>query len=238
MLVSIIIPCYQNEAQLSGTIDRIQLAVKGLDEEFEIILIDDGSTDGTWKIIQSLFDQYHNMIGIKLKANIGAYNAILAGFDSSKGDALLVMAADGDDPPELIPQLVKDLNGRDAVLANRSSSKKSFGSVLNSKLFYGILRILGGKNIPVGGSDFLIVKRATYQRCLQVGFKSGNTLIQLAQHANEIATIPYTKGRSKPTTWSFIRKASLFIQTVNQFITIPFVQSYATEYEIATRLDR
>lgn len=238
MLVSIIIPCYQNEAQLPETVERVQLAIKGLDTTFQIILIDDGSTDGTWLAIQDLAGRFQNTTGIKLKTNIGAYNAILAGFDTAKGDALLVMAADGDDPPKLIPDLVKNLNGRDAVLANRSNSEKSFSSVLGSKLFYEILKTIGAKNIPEGGSDFLIVKRTILETCRQQSFRSGNTLIQLAQHANEIATVPYTKGRSKPTTWSFIRKATLFLQTVNQFITIPFVQSIATDYEIETRLDR
>ena len=238
MLVSIIIPCYQNESQLSITSERIWSAIAKHDDNLELLLIDDGSSDGTWNEIKKLAEQFEAVYGIKLKRNIGAYNAILAGFDHAKGDAIVVMAADGDDPPELISELLRNLQNNDAVLANRSGSEKGLGSVIASKAFYGMLRTVGAKNIPAGGSDFVLVRREVVERCKNEEFKSGNTLIQLVQHAQRVATVPYIKGRSKPTTWSMTKKSVLFFQTLNQFIRVPFVQSKPTAYEVETTTDR
>lgn len=238
MLVSIIIPCFQNENQLSETVKQIHESISGLQDSFEVILVDDGSTDKTWSAIVDLAQKHKNVFGIKLKRNIGAYNAILAGFDHAKGDALLVMAADGDDPPDLITSLLQHLPQHDAVLANRVQSEKGLSSTLSAKLFYRLIRMVGARNIPQGGSDYLVVKRQVFEECIQEGFKSGNTLIRLVQFADSVLTIPYTKGITRPTTWSLSRKLALFVQTVNQFIFIPFVKPTPTPYEVESVTDR
>ncbi len=232
MLVSIIIPCYQNESQLPQTVEEIFTSTDQLAEGFELILIDDGSIDGTWKTIQKLSQKFDAIGAIKLKKNIGAYNALLAGFEYAKGEAFLVIAADGDDPPKLIPDMIKAFRGVDAVLANRASSEKTASNRTVSSLFYRTLRMAGAKNIPEGGSDFLIMKRAIYERCKADGFRSGNTLIQLVQFAESIKTIPYRKGKSKPTSWSFAAKLRLLFQTLNQFIWLPFVAKNPIPFEV------
>lgn len=238
MLVSIIIPCYQNEGQLPDTVARILTTLAKHHYNAELLLIDDGSTDGTWKEIEKLAKALRTVHGIKLKRNIGAYNAILAGFEHAKGDTQLVMAADGDDPPEIISTLLANLQNNDAVLANRSGSQKGWSSTIISELFYGMLRTVGAKHIPAGGSDFVLVRSKVVERCRQEGFRSGNTLIQLVQHAQRVATVPYIKGRSKPTSWSMTRKVALFVQTLNQFIQLPWVRSEPTPYEVETTSDR
>ena len=232
MLISIIIPCFQNEVQLTGTVERIIKAIGPLQDNFELILVDDGSTDGTWRIISNLSSRFEIIGGIKLAQNIGAYNALIAGFDNAKGDALLVMAADGDDPPELVPELLANLKDADAVLANRAESEKSWSNSFISKLFYAVLRLFGAKHIPKGGSDFLLMKREILKRCQKEGFKSGNTLVQLVQHANSVNIIPYKKGSSKSTSWTLKRKILLLLQTLNQFTNVPFVSKRPTPYSI------
>lgn len=235
MRVSIVIPCYQNQDQLNDTVGKILNSVYEItDHHFELILVDDGSTDNTWNKIKELSAHHGEVSGIRLKQNIGSYNAILHGFEKSNGDSILIMAADGDDPPELIPELVLLYSERtDAVLAVRESSEKGFLSILTSRIFIATLKLLGTKNIFPGGSDFMLVSKSLLDNCSSDGWKSGNTLVQLVQKAKDAETIGYTKGRSKPSTWSFGKKLKLFLQTVNQFVSLPGVEGSAKQSEIA-----
>lgn len=231
MKLSIIIPCFQNEKQLPNTVSRIVDSTTKLAEvETQIILIDDHSKDGTWQTIERLSQQYPSVNGFRLERNIGAYNAILIGMEKASGSHLLVMAADGDDPPELIPEMVQLMaDDVDAVLGDRIQSEKDFLTKLASSFFRTVLKVVGAKNLASGGSDFVLVKRELAEQCAQNGWKSGNTLIQLVQHARDVRTVGYTKGRSKPTTWTFSKKVRLFLQTVNQFVRIPFIKPKAEQ---------
>jgi glycosyltransferase involved in cell wall biosynthesis len=234
MLVSIVIPCYQNERQLNDTVERILAASSSMNEhDFELILIDDGSTDGTWQLIKAISKNHPAVSGIRLKENIGAYNALLFGFEAATGEAAIIMAADGDDPPELIPDILKRYSkDTDAVLAVREQSEKGAFSIFLSSVFHSVLKLVGAKNIFKGGSDFMLVYTEMISKCQSDGWKSGNTLIQLVQHANQVQTIGYTKGRSKPSTWSFNKKATLFLQTVNQFVYMPGISAIPDRTDI------
>lgn len=234
MLVSIVIPCYQNEAEIENTVYKIDRLLTTASIPAEILLIDDGSTDETWSKIKLLADRFKFVRRFQLHRNIGAYNAVLVGFEKATGDAILVMAADGDDPPSLIPSMLSSLHSADAVLANRQDSEKGILTQLISRLFHSGLRILGAKNVPKGGSDFLVVKRHVLHAAMKSGFPAGNTLVHLIQFADRIETIGYTKGKSKPTSWSFIAKARLMVQTFNQFLPIPFVKTHPTEATVVS----
>lgn len=146
------------------------------------------------------------------------------------GETTIIMAADGDDPPELIPDLLKRYSKEtDAVLAVREQSEKGAFSILMSSVFFSVLKLIGAKNVFKGGSDFMLVSKEMINQCQSDGWKSGNTLIQLVQHAYQVQTIGYTKRHSKPSTWSFKKKATLFLQTVNQFVCMPGFSSKPTE---------
>ena len=235
MRVSIVIPCYQNQDQLNDTVGRILTSVEEItDRHFELILVDDCSTDNTWNKINKLSAQYNEVSGIRLKQNIGAYNAILQGFEKSTADSILIMAADGDDPPALIPELIQLYSEKtEAVLAIRASSEKGLFSILTSRIFIATLKLCRANNVFLGGSDFMLVSKRLIDKCASEGWKSGNTLVQLIQKAKEVKTIAYTKGRSKPSTWSFGKKLKLFLQTVNQFIPLPGVKGPAKQSETA-----
>lgn len=236
MLVSVVIPCYKNEAQLENTVAGIISAINPVTVDFEIILVDDASTDNTWIKIKSLSKIHKEVKGIRLRENVGAYYAITYGFDESTGDLVLVMAADGDDPPNLIPEFFKNVDeNTQAVLATREISSRSFGQRIQSGVFLTTLKILGGSNLQPGGSDFMLFQKAVLTKTQSIGWKSGNTLIQLIQNAESIKTFEYVKGTSESSSWTVMRKLKLFIQTVNQFASLPRVASVRTRMTITER---
>jgi len=217
--VSIVIPCFHNEAHLSRTVAGIVEVTRPLSasgHHFEIVLVDDGSKDGTWRVIQSLKQGCSNSVmGLRSGSNVGAYRAIVPGLEAATGNAVIVMAADGDDPPQLIPQLVQRWQeGHGLVQAVRISEGRSLPDRVLGGAFYALLRMLGVRNLPQHGSDFMLADRSVLNRALKRGFRPGNTLIQLYQHSDSAFQIPYTKGKRPGSSWSTMKKTTLFLNSV------------------------
>ena len=106
MELSIIIPAYNEEDSIFPLIESIIKNIKDEIKDFEIIIIDDGSTDNTWKNISKISSNYKNIFPIKLLKNYGKSDALDAGFKSSKGRYIITMDADlQDDPSEILPLL-------------------------------------------------------------------------------------------------------------------------------------
>lgn len=217
--VSIVIPCFHNEAHLTRTVAGIVEATRSFAEtefDFQIILVDDGSEDATWRVIRSLKEECAiPVVGLRLGRNVGSYRAIVPGLEAATGDAVIVMAADGDDPPQLIPQLVQSWQqGNSLVLAARTSEGRSLADRILGGIFYFLLRMLGVRHLPPQGSDFMLADRSVVNRALQHGFRPGNTLVQLYQHADRATHIPYIKGKRHGSSWGTLKKVNLFLNSM------------------------
>ncbi len=164
MKLSIISPVYQAEEILPEFFDRVLAEVKEITQEFELILVDDHSTDGSWEKIEELASFHKSVIGIKLSRNFGQHYAITAGLDHATGDWVVVMDCDLQDSPEEIPNLYqKALEGYKVVLAKRSTRKDSFFKKLGSKVFYRTLAYLTGSNQDETVANFGIYHRDVIQ---------------------------------------------------------------------------
>jgi glycosyltransferase involved in cell wall biosynthesis len=108
--VSIVIPLLNEEQSLSPLNDWIFKVFKSQSLSFELIYIDDGSTDKSWRFILDLSKKYPNIKGIRFAKNFGKSQALHAGFESSNGKYIVTLDADLQDSPEEIPQLIKSLN--------------------------------------------------------------------------------------------------------------------------------
>jgi dolichol-phosphate mannosyltransferase len=131
-----------------------------LTDNFEIIIIDDGSTDSTWKRIEEIGEKNSKLKGIKFSRNFGHHYAITAGIAESSGDWVVVMDGDLQDRPEVIPDLYKKAQeGFDVVFVSRTQRPESLVYRISQKIFYFILRILSGVKFDNTQANFSIISK-------------------------------------------------------------------------------
>lgn len=119
-LISIVIPCYNEEKNINRTLDALLDVAKGSSFDFEIIPVNDGSKDGTWKVIKDYSEKEPRVKGVNLMTNFGQSCAYMAGFDKAKGDYVITISADLETPPEYISKVLEYLEqGYDFVNTNR-----------------------------------------------------------------------------------------------------------------------
>ena len=158
--LSIIAPLFNEEKNVIKLVDEIIVNVDPLVENFEIILVDDGSVDQTWKKITEKSKHDKRVIGISLSRNFGHHYAITAGLHNSTGDWVVVMDGDLQDRPEVIPQLFEEANkGYDVVFVSRTNRPESLIYKLFQKLFYFTLRTLSGYDFDSRQANFSIISR-------------------------------------------------------------------------------
>lgn len=160
--LSVVIPIYNNADCLDELSDRLRgtLSAAGI-EEYEVIFVDDGSRDNSRDVLGRLCRQEPRMKLVGLTRNFGHQFAITAGFDCSRGDAVLVMDGDLQDPPEVIPEfLAKWREGYDVVYGVRlERAGESRLKRWTASLFYRLLRRLTSTEIPVDAGDFRLLSR-------------------------------------------------------------------------------
>ncbi len=170
-LLSIIIPCFNEEEVISETFKRIlKIAseIKYLD--IEIIFIDDGSKDLTPVLLQNFVNKENFVKAIFLSRNFGHQIAVTAGLDASKGDAVVIIDADLQDPPEVIHEMILEWEkGYDVVYGKRIDRKgESIFKKLTAKMFYRVLNMLSDVYIPLDTGDFRLISKNVVQNLKQM----------------------------------------------------------------------
>lgn len=159
-MISIIIPIYNEEESLHTLKNRLIKASLLWNDSFEIIFVDDGSVDKSFNILVQFSNEDHRIITIKLSRNFGHQPAISAGMKASKGDVVIIMDGDLQDPPEEIPKFLnKWREGYQVVYAIRRKRKESFFKKVSYKLFYRLLSLISDIRIPLDSGDFCLMDR-------------------------------------------------------------------------------
>lgn len=144
-LFSVISPVYRAELLLDELLGRLHDSLSPLSAAYEIILVDDGSPDGSWPRIQQHAAHDSRVRGVRLSRNFGQHHAITAGLDQARGEWIIVLDCDLQDRPEEIPNLYRQaLQGYDVVLASRQARQDPWLKKLVSRLFYRLLSYLTG----------------------------------------------------------------------------------------------
>ncbi len=232
-LVSIIGPCYDEAAGIEAFYEELRRVLDGIaDHDFEVILVDDGSTDGTLAALERIAAKDARVRVAAFSRNFGHQVALTAGLDFAVGDAMITLDTDLQHPPSLIPELLARWRaGHDIVSAVREDTDGvSFFKRASSRAFYWLINVLGPIEVPSGAGDFCLVSRRV-QRALG-GMRERHRFLRgmISWSGFDRAFVPYrasarAAGRSKYTFW---RMLGLALDAILSFSTGPI--------RLATRL--
>lgn len=159
-MLSVVVPLFNERENLGELHQRLTLTLESLDLNYEIILVDDGSVDETPALLARLRDRDARVVVVTLSRNFGHQAAVCAGLDHARGDAVVVMDGDLQDPPEVLPRLVGLWReGFEVVYAVRKGRKEPFWKRLAYAAFYRILRAVSDLDIPLDSGDFCLMDR-------------------------------------------------------------------------------
>lgn len=159
--ISVVAPCYNEEAVLAEFHRRVAAVCEGLGRSWELVLVDDGSKDRTWPIMIELADQDAHLVMVKLSRNHGHQLALTAGLSVCRGQRILIMDADLQDPPELLPKMLEMMDqGVEVVYGQRRGRKgESTFKLATASLFYRLIARMSDVNIPRDAGDFRLISR-------------------------------------------------------------------------------
>lgn len=160
-LVSVVVPCYNERLNIRPMFDQLVDVAAQSTHEFEFIFVDDGSKDGTWEEISQLIAVDSRVRGHRFVRNFGHSAALEAGLAHSKGDAVVSIDADLQQPPSLIPELIREWeSGADVVSTIRESTDgQGFFKLISSKFFYWTLNWISDLELNDGEADFRLLSR-------------------------------------------------------------------------------
>lgn len=158
--LSVITPVLNEYSIISILISEIKIGCEKITNDYEIIIVDDGSTDETWNRIKTEASTETRIKGLRFSRNFGQHYAITAGLEFSKGDYVVVMDGDMQDNPAVIPNLYqKAQEGYEIVFVSRQNRPESLVYRLFQKLYYVLLRFLSGINFDSSEANFSILSR-------------------------------------------------------------------------------
>lgn len=232
--ISIVVPVFNNAPSLPPLLEQFQtLAAARPEHRFEFVFVDDGSADESCRVLGELLAAEPRATLVKLSRNFGSSAAILAGMEQAAGDAVAAIAADLQDPPELIGEmLTRWEQGRKVVLAARETRDDPWLTSLPADAFYALFRRFAVPTMPKRGFDFFLVDRQV--RDLLVGIQENNAylmgLILWLGFSPDV--IPYHRrprekrfGRSM---WTFAKKLKYFVDAFVGFSSAPLRAASAT----------
>ena len=172
--LSIVVPCFNEEDMIPLLVERLVTATEEWSGRREILLVDDGSADQTWQLIQDAAKSHSELRGLRLSSNRGHQNALTAGLEAARGDRIFMLDADLQDPPELVTEMMAVMDqGYDVVYGRRAQRMgETVFKRLSAYVFYRILNRLSDIEIPNDTGDFRLVNRTSLDAVLQMPERS------------------------------------------------------------------
>ena len=205
-LLSIVSPVYKAEKIVPELVRRITESVKTITSDYEIVLVCDGSPDNSWLAIKEVCERDHNVKGINLSRNFGQHYAITAGMRYSKGEWIVLMDCDLQDPPEEIPKLyAKALEGFDIVQSRRIHRKDGFFKRLSSKAFHVVYDWFSGMKTDNAISNLGIYSRKVIDAFneMQETARSFGTLLSYVGFRKTTIDVEHSERFEGKSSYSF-----------------------------------
>ena len=224
--ISIIIPAYNEEEALPYLFERLyKIMEENPNYEFEILFINDGSKDKTLELIKNQREKDTRISYVNFSRNFGKEIAMIAGLDYAKGDAVIFMDADLQDPPELIPELIKHWEeGYDDVYARRKSrAGETFFKKFTSKMYYKILQKMSRVEIQVDTGDFRLLDRRCVNALRKLRESQRNTKSMFSWIGYNKKEVLYDREArvAGKTKWNYKKLVDLAIDGITSFTTSP-----------------
>ena len=224
--ITIIIPAYNEEESLPFLYERLDKLMKGMKNyDFEILFVNDGSKDKTISIIKELREKDKRISYVDFSRNFGKEIAMIAGLDYATGDCVIFMDADLQDPPELIPELVKYWEeGYDDVYAKRRSRKgETWLKKFTSKMYYKVLQKTTRIEIQKDTGDFRLLDRRCVNALRKIRESERNTKSMFSWIGYKKKEVLYDRDPrvAGTTKWNYIKLIDLAIDGLTSFTTSP-----------------
>lgn len=223
--VSVVMPCYREAGNIADVLKKVRNALDSAAGNFEIIVIDDGSPDETWKVLTECGDEIAELRAYRLSRNFGKELALTAGLEAAKGDIVIVMDGDGQHPPELIAEMLRVYRegGVDIVEATKvDRGKESLFSRISAGIFYRLWNKLSGFEMR-GASDFKLLSRKAVDAYLAMDERAVFFRGMTAWLGFERAQVPFEVGERKAgaSSWSVLRRVRLAVDGISGFSSLP-----------------
>jgi dolichol-phosphate mannosyltransferase len=224
-LVSVVVPVYGNAADLRALYARLSavaLALVPLRSEF--VFVDDGSADESFELLAGLASEDPRVRVLGLSRNFGSNAAILAGLGQASGDAVTTLAADLQDPPELLPELLAAWRGgAQVVLAARRKREDPLPGKLLAAVFNRLFRLLVFPQFPKGGFDLVLLDRVVVDAILAMPEKNSYLFGQVLWVGFRRTSVCYDRAarQSGRSAWTLWRKVKYFIDAFTAFSYLP-----------------
>lgn len=223
-LLSIVVPCYNEEESVKLFLSEIQSILA--DYNFEVIFVNDGSSDNTLDVIKDLADSNSNVKYISFSRNFGKESAIYAGLSNANGDLVCLIDADLQHPPRLIPEMIESICAGEAdVVAARRTSRKGESRVKSffSHMFYKVFNRMSQITLVEGATDFRVMKRIVVDAVLDLPeynrFSKG--LFQWVGFETKWIAYENVERVAGESAWSFRQLVRYSVEGVVAFTTIP-----------------
>ncbi len=222
--ISIIVPVYFNEDTLMDLYRDMEEKIFGELGEYELVFVDDGSEDASWKIMNEIKAMDSHVRLVKLSRNFGEHAALLAGLSVCTGDCAVTKQADLQEDSRLILEMYESWkSGNKVVLAARRSRSEGKAKIFFANLYYAIVRKMINKNMPVGGCDGFLVDRKVIEVLERLDEKNSSLILQVLWSGFRTGIVYYDrvdreKGESK---WTFAKKFKLAMDSVLGFSYAP-----------------
>lgn len=222
--LSIVVPVYYNEDTLMDLYKDMQAKILDRLGDYEIVMVDDGSGDRSWEIMNQIRDLDDHVRLVKLSRNFGEHAALLAGLSVCTGDCAVTKQADLQEDSELILEMYESWKkGNKVVLAVRRSRDENRVKVFFANLYYALVRKCVNKNMPAGGCDCYLIDRKVIEVLERLDEKNSSLTLQVLWAGFRTDMVYFDrrdreKGESK---WTFSKKFKLVMDSMMSFSYIP-----------------
>jgi len=224
-LLSVVLPCLNEGSHLAHSLDEIARVLDGLGLAYELVVVDDGSGDDTWEVLRAARARHPQLRALRLSRRFGKELALAAGLENARGQGVLVMDADLQHPPALIPDMVRAWRDEhyevvEAVKVRRGA--EPLVPRLGARVFYPLFRRLSGFDLA-GASDFKLIDRSVLTAWSQMGernvfFRGMSAWLGFRRKQLEFSVAPRAGGRSGWSPWRLLR---LGVTGITSFSSAP-----------------